>query len=356
MNSLSNITKTILIVGGSGIIGRSLVRNLAKDKSKRVIAISRRPEDTLPENTLPLSIDLSEPVQESISSLADATHMLYAGFIDASSWDAQRWPNVALFRNSVEFTLNNCPNLKHVVLIQGTKAYGAHLGPFKTPAKETDPRINNGYFYDDQFDVLSEYALKTGWTWTVLRPHVVIGPAFRSPLNLVTVLGVYCSLLKAQGRSLVFPGPNAAFDALYQATDADLLSRAIDWAGSSKSAMNEIFNITNGDYFRWRNVWSRIADLFGMECGGVESQDLQVSMADADVIWNELSNEHDLVMKDLGEMVSWRFANYVFGTTWDVMSDSTKIRRHGFHELIDSEEMLLSRLNELRKLKIIPIQ
>ena len=93
-----------------------------------------------------------------------------------------------------------------------------------------------------------------------------------------------------------------------------------------------------------------------MEVGGAESQDLEVSMSDADVIWRELSNKHDLVVTDLSEMVSWRFANYVFGTTWDVMSDSTKIRRHGFHELIDSEEMLLSRLNELRHLKIIPTQ
>ena len=354
MNSVSNINKTTLIIGGSGIIGRAVVRNLAKEKSRRVIALSRRPEDQLPDNTLSLSIDLSEPVQESIPSLTHVTHMLYSGYIDAPGWDAQRGPNVELFRNSIELALNNCPNLQHVTLMQGTKAYGAHLGPFKTPAKETDPRTNNGYFYDDQFDLLSEYSLKMGWTWTVLRPHVVIGPAFRSPLNLITVLGVYCSLLKAQGRPLAFPGPEAAFDVLYQATDADLLSRAIDWCGSSNSAKNEIFNITNGDYFRWNNVWSRIAELFDMDVGNVEPKDLEVSMTDSEVIWRGLSNKHDLVIKDLGEMVSWRFANYVFGTTWDVMSDSTKIRRYGFHELIDSEQMLLSRLDDLKTLNIIP--
>lgn len=30
--------------------------------------------------------------------------------------------------------------LRHIVLLQGTKYYGCHLGPFKTPVKESDPR------------------------------------------------------------------------------------------------------------------------------------------------------------------------------------------------------------------------
>jgi len=30
------------------------------------------------------------------------------------------------------------PGLRHISLMQGYKVYGAHLGPFKTPARETD--------------------------------------------------------------------------------------------------------------------------------------------------------------------------------------------------------------------------
>ena len=32
------------------------------------------------------------------------------------------------------------PALRRVVLVTGTKYYGSHLGPFKTPARESDPR------------------------------------------------------------------------------------------------------------------------------------------------------------------------------------------------------------------------
>ena len=71
-------------------------------------------------------------------------------------------------------------------------------------------------------------------------------------------------------------------------------------------------------------------------------------------LWRELSTTHDLVIDNLSELVSWSFANYVFGTTWDVMSDSTKIRRHGFHEMLDSEKMFMDRLDQLRVLKVIP--
>jgi hypothetical protein len=53
-------------------------------------------------------------------------------------------------------------------------------------------------------------------------------------------------------------------------------------------------------------------------------------------------------------MVSWAFADYVFNTTWDVMADTLKCRQFGFYEFIDSEQMLVDRLIEMRRLRIIP--
>ena len=121
-----------------------------------------------------------------------------------------------------------------------------------------------------------------------------------------------------------------------------------------KYGTDKIFNITNGDFFRWRHVWPKIAEFFDMKVGRAVPQDLNATMADVGPLWQEMSMKYGLVVGRLDEMVSWQFANYVFGTTWDVMSDSTKIRRHGFHELLESEDMFLSRLNELRQFKVIP--
>jgi hypothetical protein len=48
-------------------------------------------------------------------------------------------PNVALLTNLMDAVEPAAEALQHVNLMHGTKWYGNHLGPFKTPAKETDP-------------------------------------------------------------------------------------------------------------------------------------------------------------------------------------------------------------------------
>ena len=54
------------------------------------------------------------------------------------------------------------------------------------------------------------------------------------------------------------------------------------------------------------------------------------------------------------DLVAWPFADYVFGCDWDVMSDVTKSRRHGFHEVVDSEAMFERLLKRFRDEKIVP--
>ena len=47
-------------------------------------------------------------------------------------------------------------------------------------------------------------------------------------------------------------------------------------------------------------------------------------------------------------------AGDVFGSDWDVMSDVTKSRQHGFHEVVDSEVMFERLLTLFRKERIVP--
>ena len=143
---------TVLIIGASGIIGRAHVQNLAERNHLKVIAASRRPEINLPSNALPFPIDLMSHGQVDKTVLKPVTSMVYCAYADAPNWEAQRAPNISLFNAALDLIERACPHLKHVTLLQGTKAYGSHLGPFKTPAKETDPRISEGFFYYDQHD------------------------------------------------------------------------------------------------------------------------------------------------------------------------------------------------------------
>lgn len=318
----------------------------------RIIAASRTPEANLPDNAIAYPVDLTAGNFDR-APLKDVTHALYCAYVNAHGFEADRIPNVALLSGALDLC-EACPNLTHITLMQGNKAYGSHLGPFKTPAKETDPRIAGGHFYDDQLDALTARADKLRWSWSALRPHVVIGPALKSSMNLMAVLGAYGTLQKAKGEPFAFPGPDAAFTPIYQATDSDLLSRAIDWCGEAEAAKSEIFNITNGDYFRWTNVWDSLAVFFEIPSAGPANINLTDAMAGDNLTWRKIAEKHLLVEPNLDSIVSWRFADYVFGTTWDVMSDAAKIRKCGFWDYVDTEIMLLDRLQQLRTLKIIP--
>jgi hypothetical protein len=45
---------------------------------------------------------------------------------------------------------------------------------------------------------------------------------------------------------------------------------------------------------------------------------------------------------------------YVFGADWDVMSNVTKSRLYGFHDVVDSEAMIARLLQRFRDERIVP--
>jgi hypothetical protein len=51
------------------------------------------------------------------------------------------------------------------------------------------------------------------------------------PMNMATVIAVYAALCKEMELPLRFPGSTAAYRAVMEMTDAELLAKAIVWAG-----------------------------------------------------------------------------------------------------------------------------
>ncbi|WP_201703635.1 hypothetical protein [Paraburkholderia kirstenboschensis] len=64
--------------------------------------------------------------------------------------------NLRMLKNMGKVMEKHAPNLQHVTLMQGGKAYGVHIGPIPSPAKESDPRHMPPNFYYDQEDFLRE--------------------------------------------------------------------------------------------------------------------------------------------------------------------------------------------------------
>jgi hypothetical protein len=75
---------------------------------------------------------------------------------------------------------------------------------------------------------------------------------------------------------------------------ADILATATIWAGTHTVARDEIFNITNGDYFRWQHMRPRIAKMFDMDTAHPVPMPFAVYMPEKGDVWNRIVREHNL--------------------------------------------------------------
>jgi nucleoside-diphosphate-sugar epimerase len=347
--------KVALVAGASGIIGRGIVECLVGRDDWEVIALARKPSEEATRARF-ISVDLLDPrdCADKLGGLRDVTHVFYAAYKEQPTETGQVAVNGAMLRNLVEVVETSSPELVHINQMQGTKAYGCQFGPFKTPAKETDPRHLPPNFYYDQEDFLRERQRGKSWTWSALRPDLVIGPGVGHPMNLIMVIAVYAVICRELGVPLWFPGTRAGYSVLFDATDVAHLARAAVWAATEPRCGNEVFNITNGDIFRWEHLWPGFAEFFGVKPAPPLPIPLGEMMADKGPLWDHLVQKHGLHPYRLDQVVSWGFGEFVFRIDYDTIADTTKARRYGFHDLVETEEMFRRRFEDLREQKYIP--
>ena len=343
-----------LVVGGLGVIGRRLVEELATLADWDIVALSRRRPD-FDSRARFIAVDLLDraAAEQALAGISDITHIFYCG-LDGGISAGNVARNLALLVNPVEIVEAASPALRRIVLMQGGKVYGRHLGPFKTPAKETDPRHMPPNFYYDQEDFLRQRQAGRDWSWTALRPETVTGFALGNPMNLLMLIGTYAAIAKELGLPLSFPGRPGAYRTLFQVTDAGLLARCTVWAANDPGAANQAFNVTNGDCFRWQHLWPLLADFFGMAVGQPPKLELSTVMADKGDLWDRIVRRHGLRPHRYEDMAMWPFGDFTFDTDWDLLLDDGKRIRAGFCEVIDSEARMLALLGELRANRIIP--
>ena len=91
-----------------------------------------------------------------------------------------------------------------------------------------------------------------------------------------------------------------------------------------------------------------------MEMADPQTISLTEFMADKGALWKSIVAKYGLQDIPYDALVAWPFADYVFATNWDVMTDTLKIRLAGFHEAVRSEEMFLRMFQEFRDARVIP--
>jgi nucleoside-diphosphate-sugar epimerase len=351
--------KEAVVVGALGVIGRYIVERLLSQGDWFVIGLSRRAADAAPRYRH-VSVDLlnGEDVAAKLAGFTEATYVFYAAFQPvpgaAAGYASNIAPNRDMLVNAVTAIDAASSVLRRVVLVTGTKYYGSHLGPYRTPARESDPRHMGPNYYFDQIDWLTAFQRGKPWDWVELRPQTLCGFAPGTPMSLAPAIAVYAAISKELGLPLRFPGKPGAYTSIYQVTESTHFANAALWAAIESQCGLEAFNITNGDYFRWKNLWPKLAAAFDMPAGDVRTISLTVDMADKASLWRAMTVKHGLKPYAYDDLVAWPFADYVFGCDWDVMSDVTKSRRFGFHDVVDSEEMFVQLMRKFRAERIVP--
>lgn len=353
------MTKTALVVGASGIVG-SAIAGLLAQRGWQVHGLARRPVEQA--DVSPVAADLldAEGTRAALAGIAPDAVFITTWLRQDSEAENIR-VNGAMVRNLLD-ALPPATGPRHVALVTGLKHY---LGPFEaygkgtlpqTPFREEQGRLDVDNFYYAQEDELFAAAARDGFTWSVHRPHTVIGKAVGNAMNMGTTLSVYATLCRELGRPFVFPGSAAQWEGLTDMTDAGQLARQLVWAAETPAAHDQAFNIVNGDVFRWQWMWGRIADWFGIDTAPFDGtvrplEDQMRGLADT---WRAIAERGGLAESDLDRLASPWHTDADLGRPIEVVTDMSKSRKLGFLDYQPTDEAFFALFERLRADRLIP--
>jgi nucleoside-diphosphate-sugar epimerase len=354
------MTGTALVVGASGIVG-SATAALLNERGWAVHGLARRPVEQA--GVSPVAVDLQD-AKATAAALAD----LRVDAVFITTWLRQDSEaenirvNSAMVRNLLDGLRAGSGPARHVALVTGLKHY---LGPFEaygkgilpqTPFREEQGRLDVENFYYAQEDEVFAAAKRDGFTWSVHRPHTVIGKAVGNAMNMGTTLAAYATICRETGRAFRFPGSPAQWNGLTDMTDARQLACHLLWATETPDAANEAFNVVNGDVFRWSWMWERIAAWFEVAPAPFDGSllPLERQMAgDAD-LWRGIADRYGLAEPDLDRLASPWHTDADLGRPIEVVTDMSKSRRLGFAAYEPTDDAFMRLFERLRAEKLIP--
>ena len=129
-------------MGASGLVGTAAAISFARAGWPVVAASRRRPEllDDANIEFVPIDLQDKEACALACRKLKGVTHVVYTavyelpGLVAGWSNPNQIGTNGQMLENLL-VSLTRSNQLQHVTLLQGTKAYGAMVGPMRVPAR-----------------------------------------------------------------------------------------------------------------------------------------------------------------------------------------------------------------------------
>ncbi|QKD00679.1 SDR family oxidoreductase [Mesorhizobium loti] len=348
-----------LIAGVSGIIGRHLAEHLTATPGWIVTGISRHKHD-LPERVNHIAVDLTddEATKRALAAVK-VTDVFITTWLRQETEAENCRVNAGMVRNLLK-AVEGKP-VGHAALVTGAKHY---MGPFEayaktkpvTPFREEQPRLPYQNFYYDQEDELFAASERQGFSWSVHRPHTLIGYTVGNQMNMAATLGAYAAICKETGRPFVFPGSPQQYEAAVDITDGRIIAKQLHWAATEPVAGNHAFNIVNGEVFRWSWLWPKLAAHLGVPAADYpgHAQPLEQQMAGMEPVWDKIVAKHRLQTNPLNTVASWWHSDADLGRIIENFNDMTKSRDMGFTAYQNSVRSFTDAFDRFRAANVLP--
>ncbi|WCJ29207.1 NAD(P)-binding Rossmann-fold superfamily protein [Euphorbia peplus] len=356
--------KVALIFGGTGLVGRELVRRLISKPKWKVYGIARRLDNITPiqnPNYIFIPCDLldAQATQKKLSSIVqNVTHMFWITWAAQFPLDSQECleQNLAMMSNALNVILPNNNSLKHVSIQTGMKHYTS-LGKGENIVYDEDsPRVKGGCnFYYALEDLLKE-RLEGKVGWSVLRPGLITGSSNRTLYNVMGCLCVYGSICRYLNLPFIFGGSRECWEEVcIDCSDARLVAEHHIWAASNDHS--EAFNSSNGTSFVWKEVWPILAKKFEVQV----AKDMFLSdfwfakaMEDKNKVWKEIVVKNGLVKSEIEDLANWDFLDALFRCPVKLLGKRDKSDQLGFSFRYKTLESMLYWIDSMKNDKLIP--
>lgn len=297
------------------------------------------------------------------------THVFFTAYIQKETFAELKSINNTLLRIAAESISALAPKLKTIILQTGGKHYGVEFTDkltLHTPLKEETPRIPQPYadniFYYSQVDILRELSSKAAWTFTEVRPDVIIGfvPGDNA-MDCARGLAIYLTLwqrVHGKGSTAPFPGTATSWKCKHTDSAQDMIARFEIHAALNhqRCGNGEAFNIADGDVVTWSDKWPGICEYFGLKGTGPAEGTKKPSE-----FIEENKSGYDEVVKAEGlkmnaaEKYQAPFLDFVMGVfDFDRQYSLEKIRRVGFEDKKDTVKGYTDAFGRLKTAGIIP--
>lgn len=156
-------------------------------------------------------------------------------------------------------------------------ALSIHLGPAKTPQRESDPRVTlEPNFYYPQEDFLAKWTQDQGIKYSICMPCGVLGAVPDAAMNLCFPLAVYATVTAHLKQILQYPGDIAEWQCSQDQSSAMLNGYLEEWSVlREQKALGEKFNAIDNSAFTWEGFWPRLAAWYGVDWKGPKTDGLQ---------------------------------------------------------------------------------